>query len=365
MKKKLFKLTIQIALAFVFLEIGLMLITKTKVMDLEEPIYTFENSRRYWAEIDTTFGIWRPSNYHFRHKKKCFDVIYETNAIGARDKERELVANGQSRVVVIGDSFAEGWGVNVDDRFSNILEQKTGKPFLNFAVGSAGMTQECLIYQNKAMSFEHDAVLWMIFPINDFIDDDIEFHPKYSYDRYRAYWVGDYPDYHLEHGLESLDQSHYFQEKPDRVKVILKNFTYTYNLLRWVKYRKRVSDRPQFDPRGEPGYFQFNAGQWDRLRFNIERMKELIGDKKLYLVTLPGEHTFREYHAQSDNLPLVDSLKTLSKTLDFAYLDLLTDGGEETQSEWASYYYDFKCDAHWNEAGHQWAAQTIMEAFPF
>ncbi len=365
MKKRFFRIVIQLGLIFVFLEVGLMLVTKANVIDLEEPIYTFENSRRYWAEIDTTFGIWRPSDYHFRHKKTCFDVIYETNSIGARDRERTVSSSNQSRVVVIGDSFAEGWGVNVEDRFSNILEENTGRPFLNFAVGSAGMTQEYLIYQQKAMPYEHEAVLWMVFPINDLIDDDIDFHAKYSYDRYRAYWVGEYPDYHIEHGLQSLEQSHYYLEKPERLKVLLKNFTYTYNLLRWMKYRKRVSDKPKFDPTNEPGYFQFNAGQWNRIRFNIEQMKKLIGDKKLYLVTLPGEHTFREYQANGGSLPLVDSLKGLSQTLDFEYLDLLTDGDAAAETDWVSYYYDFKCDAHWNEQGHQWAAKSIMEAFSF
>lgn len=358
-------MAVQLILTCIFLELGLMLIAKTKVIELEEPIYTFENSRRYWAEIDTTFGIWRPSNYNFRHKKSCFDVTYQTNAIGARDQERDLQANGKKRVVVIGDSFAEGWGVNVEDRFSNILEQQTGKSFMNFAVGSAGMTQEYLIYKHKAMPFEHEAVLWAVFPINDLIDDDVEFHQKYSYDRYRAYWVGDYPEYHLEHGLQSLEQSHYYLEKPERLKVILKNFTYTYNFLRWLKYRKRVADRPVFDASNEPGYFQFNAGQWDRLRYNIEKMKELLGEKKLYLVTLPGEHTFKEYQVENGSLPLVDSLNALSEKLDFEYLDLLTYGGEEAKSQSTDYYYDFHCDAHWNEAGHQWAAETIMEAFSF
>ncbi|MHA7100205.1 hypothetical protein [Roseivirga pacifica] len=363
MKKRISTLFIQLFLAFVLLEIGILILSKTELIKLEEPIYTFENSRRYWAEIDEDFGVWRHPNYKFRHKKTCFDVRYETNSIGARDKERSVVSNGNKRVVLLGDSFAEGWGVNVEDRFSNLLEEETGSDFLNFAVSGAGMTQQYLIYRNKAMEYDHDAVLWAIFPINDLIDDDIDYHKKYSYDRYRAYWVGDYPNYHLEHGLDSIQQSHYYLESPDRLKVLLKNFTYTYNLLRWFKNRQRKYSKPEFQQKNEPDYFYFTEAQWDRIRYNIEKMKDLLGDKKLYVFTLPGEHTIKAYQNGNNSVPLRDSLKVLSSELDFEYLDLLENTDTKVGFDWSSYYYNEDCDVHWNELGHKWAATSIKEGF--
>lgn len=361
MRKKILKVLIPLSILFISLEIGLMILSKVNIIEIDEPIYSFENSRRFWAENDPDFGVWHSSNYSFRHKKECFDVKYFTNSIGARDTERNISANG-SRVAVIGDSFAEGWGVQDQDRFSNLLEVKTGVEFMNFAVGGAGMTQEYLIYKKKVMSFEHDAVLWALFPINDIVDDDIEFYPKYSHNRYRAYWVGDYPDYHIEHGLDSIQQSHFYFEKPNPLKSFLKNFTYSYNMLRAFKYVYQRTQIPEFDLSDKPpGYFKLNDAQWDRARYNIEKMKEAMGDKKLYIITIPGEHTFKEYYGRNRQVPLRDSLNKWSERLGYEYYDLLSEADQLDSTEWKSLYFD--CDAHWSSKGHAWAAERIDSVF--
>ncbi|MFT6969794.1 MAG: hypothetical protein ACJAXX_000355 [Roseivirga sp.] len=360
MRKKLFKILIPFTMLFIFLELGLMTLSKVGVIKLEEPIYSFDNSRRFWAENDPDFGVWHSANYAFRHKTECFDVKYLTNSIGARDKERNISASG-SRVAVIGDSFAEGWGVEDQDRFSNLLEGRTGVEFMNFAVGGAGMTQEYLIYKNKVMPYEHDAVLWALFPINDIVDDDIEFHAKYSQNRYRAYWVGDYPDYQIEHGLDSVQQSHFYFDKPDRILVLLKNFTYSYNMLRAFKYAYQRTQIPEFDRSSYPGYFNINKAQWNRARYNIEKMKALLGDKKLYIITIPGEHTFKAYNDRNRQVPLRDSLNKWSEKLGYEYYDLLSEADQLDSIEWKSLYFD--CDAHWSTIGHEWAAEKIDSVF--
>ncbi|WP_132644155.1 SGNH/GDSL hydrolase family protein [Roseivirga ehrenbergii] len=360
MRKKLFKILIPFTIFFFSLELGLMILNALNIIKLEEPIYSFDNSRRFWAENDPDFGVWHSANYSFRHKKECFDVKYLTNSIGARDKERQISASG-SRFAVIGDSFAEGWGVEDQDRFSNLLEGRTGIEFMNFAVGGAGLTQEYLIYKKKVMPFEHDAVLWALFPINDIVDDDIEFHAKYSHNRYRAYWVGEYPDYHIEHGLDSVQQSHFYFEKPNNIKSFLKNFTYTYNMLRAFKYVYQRTQVPEFDLSDSPGYFQINDEQWDRTKYSIEKMKEAMGDKKLYIVTIPGDHSYKIYKDHRYEVPLRDSLTKWSAKLGFQYYDLLSEADRMDSTEWKSLYFD--CDAHWNTIGHKWAADKIDSVF--
>ncbi|NVJ46190.1 MAG: SGNH/GDSL hydrolase family protein [Cytophagia bacterium] len=360
MKKKFLRLTLQLILFLSLLELGLMLINNIGLVEFERPLYSFENSSKYWIEIDSTFGIWRTPQNTFRHRKTCFDVYYETNSLGARDIERNKKSQGE-RVVVIGDSFSEGWGVNLDERFSNILERATGLEFLNFGIASTGMTQQYFIYENKAKKFEHNAILWVIFPSNDIVEDDIVLHKLYSSDRYRAYWVGSYPNYHLEHGLDSLSQSAYYKRRRNRVKFILGNFTYTYNALKWIKNNYQYSKAPVNNGTITSGYFKFTNEQWLRIKFNIEKMIEILECKKLYIVTVPSEHDLNIFTNDNFKPILTDSLRNLSKKLNFRYLDLLTQGGD--YSDWLSLYYDQNCDNHWNEKGHAKAAKKIKSEF--
>lgn len=360
MKKKFLRPTLQLILFLSLLELGLMLINNIGLVEFERPLYSFENSSKYWIEIDSTFGIWRTPQNTFRHRKTCFDVYYETNSLGARDIERNKKSQGE-RVVVIGDSFSEGWGVNLDERFSNILERATGLEFLNFGIASTGMTQQYFIYENKAKKFEHNAILWVIFPSNDIVEDDIVLHKLYSSDRYRAYWVGSYPNYHLEHGLDSLSQSAYYKRRRNRVKFILGNFTYTYNALKWIKNNYQYSKAPVNNGTITSGYFKFTNEQWLRIKFNIEKMIEILECKKLYIVTVPSEHDLNIFTNDNFKPILTDSLRNLSKKLNFRYLDLLTQGGD--YSDWLSLYYDQNCDNHWNEKGHAKAAKKIKSEF--
>ncbi|KYG79449.1 hypothetical protein AWW67_13855 [Roseivirga seohaensis] len=360
MKKKLFKIAFQLVLSLVLFELGLMLASHLGFINLERPLYTFENPQRYWVETDSTFGIWRPAKYVFRHKKECFDVSYETNSIGARDTERSRTSQDK-RVVVIGDSFTEGWGVSLKDRFTNRLENSTNLQFLNFGIASVGMTQEYLIYKNKTREFEHDAVLWVIFPANDLVEDDIKFHADYSSDRYRAYWAGSYPNYTLTHGLDSLKQSAYQVQEFSKVKMFLRNFTYTYILLKWIKNNYHSVEPAKFDETKEPGYFTFTEDQWFRVRYNLEKMIEFLGDKKLYITTVPSKLAFDAFLKDDKKPLLVDSLKSLGKQLNFEYFDLLTQ--TKPINNWANLYYSSTCDNHWNSKGHEWAAKEIQSAF--
>ena len=76
-------------------------------------IYQPRFSGNKWRTMKDPWGSWHKANTTDRHQSTCFDVRYASNAIGARDTEFEHVKpGGQTRYVLIGDSFAEGFGVN-------------------------------------------------------------------------------------------------------------------------------------------------------------------------------------------------------------------------------------------------------------
>jgi len=87
-----------------------------------------------WRNEKSLWGAWHRPNSTSRHSRTCFDVTYHSNSIGARS-QREFTRNANS-ITLLGDSFAEGYGVEEQYTVSNLLQTMLDKPVLNF--GSAG-----------------------------------------------------------------------------------------------------------------------------------------------------------------------------------------------------------------------------------
>jgi hypothetical protein len=68
-----------------------------------------------------------------------FRTDYRTNSKGLRDDELSLK---KPEIIVLGDSYAMGWGVQQDETFAQQLEKITGKNVLNAAMSSYGTARE-------------------------------------------------------------------------------------------------------------------------------------------------------------------------------------------------------------------------------
>ncbi|HCU24021.1 MAG TPA: hypothetical protein DF383_03310, partial [Deltaproteobacteria bacterium] len=89
-------------------------------------------------------------------------------SFGMRDKDRTLISK-QSRTVMLGDSFIEGYGIPEGKRISDLLEKWRGTEHLNFGTaGDFGPTQYYLLYKNLAKKFSHDEIIIALYPRNDF-----------------------------------------------------------------------------------------------------------------------------------------------------------------------------------------------------
>jgi hypothetical protein len=83
------------------------------------------------------FYVLRPGECRFRNLE--FDTTLRINSGGFRDAEAALKSPD---VVVLGDSFAMGWGVDASETFSSLLGQRTGLKVLNTGVSSYGTVRE-------------------------------------------------------------------------------------------------------------------------------------------------------------------------------------------------------------------------------
>jgi hypothetical protein len=354
-----------LCITLLLFEIVLGVFIRYNDLKVELPTYTFENTNSFWFDANEDFGTIHLPKDSYRQKKTCFDVVYKSNSHGFRDEERNK-QDEEKRVLVIGDSFIEGIGVDANYRVSNLLETKTGIPHLNFGVaGNFGPTQYYMLYKTLASKFTHDALLIGLLPSNDFIDDDYEINQKFGSNRYRPFLKGKYPNYALVYHLDSIHKSSAKPRRQHFFKKFLKNFTYSYNMLLYVKARMQISVIPKEGLLSEneiPTYFNYSTAQMNRMKYALEQIKLIAGKKRVMVFSIP---TFQEmeYYKLNGTNPLGKDLKFFCDSVNIDYLDLLPITSSLTTEEYKNHF--LSCDGHWSKNGNAFAMQQINNYFEY
>ncbi len=126
------------------------------------------------AQHDPTIGYTlKPGACTFGGRE--FMNRYDINSLGTRDNEASLQ---HPEIIVAGDSFAMGWGVNQSDTFAKKLGNNTGIKVLNAAVASYGTAREMMILHRLST----DGMKYLIIQYcgND-IDENREFYLNHNY----------------------------------------------------------------------------------------------------------------------------------------------------------------------------------------
>lgn len=130
------------------------------------PGYTGNNKSYSWYKYkpNSTWSTQYPSN-----ERRYFDsnnqIEYTINSDGFRDYQFGPKKPGIFRIVVIGDSYALGEGVKLEDCFSKVLEKKLREKNNNIEVYNLGVNgydirDELAILQNNLDLFKPDMVIW-------------------------------------------------------------------------------------------------------------------------------------------------------------------------------------------------------------
>jgi len=178
----------------------------------ERPTIQFEPAcARYDAALGYTL---KPGSCTFGGRE--FMNPYNVNSLGMRDGEQALQ---HPEVIVAGDSFAMGWGVNHEETFAAQLQKKTGLKVLNAAVSSYGTAREMMILKRTPT----DRLKYLIIQYcgND-LEENREFYGQHNrlptmtsrqYDEYQAayqdsqrYFFGKYLWIKIKKRWEEMEQ---------------------------------------------------------------------------------------------------------------------------------------------------------------
>lgn len=123
---------------------------------------------RLLHEADRKLGFRLKSNATTRYRTGDFDTVVRINAAGLRDREhQEARAPGTYRILILGDSFTMGLGVNLEEAYPSLLEKTlnetrrgpVGFEVINAGVDGYGTEQEFLYLQELALRYRPDLVV--------------------------------------------------------------------------------------------------------------------------------------------------------------------------------------------------------------
>jgi lysophospholipase L1-like esterase len=127
--------------------------------------------RQYWQH-DPLLGWRHRPGQDGAHAHADFRVGVSINALGLRDRERKQEPPpGRRRLLLLGDSFAWGYGVEARERFGDRLEERHPEwEVVNAGVSGWGTDQQLLWFREEGRALRPDAVLLLFHP-NDFLDN--------------------------------------------------------------------------------------------------------------------------------------------------------------------------------------------------
>ena len=348
-----------LVISFITLEFTSMAAIEVGLIAADKPNYLMPGLRPFWINSNPHFGVWHEPNTEYVHTKSCFSVTYRTNSYGARDRMRQ--SHGEApRVVVIGDSFVEGYGLDRKDRTTDILEASSGIQHLNFGTsGHFGPTQSLLLYKHLAKRFHHNVVLFGLLPDNDFTDDDPAHTSSYPR-QYRPYYVEKGDKYILEY--VNVDQKGFLERDIRREKRrffnrALRNFTYAANAINYLLQLYKQKAIHFKDGRVETastysGYYDFTKSQIERLVYVLEQMLIEVEGRTFFVFVIP-----RPADMQGAPAPLLSILDLLAGEYQNLHIIDLRENFAR-QKNWVDFYRE--CDGHWSPAGAKAAADALL-----
>lgn len=270
-----------------------------------------------------TFYRNRPG-YRGRFKNREFDTEVVIDAHGLRAGDPPP-APADRTLLVLGDSFAFGWGVEANEAAPGRLAQlMPGWRVLNAGVSGWGTSQQAAYLETRGIRLKPDRLLLMFVP-----NDPAENRIRYRFDNGRLLW--DEPG---EGAAARMDRR-------------LRRWSAWWVLLRRLAQRAGLIG-------ADPGGVREDDELWGEELFHLNRIASAARRHRIPLAVAyvpgegPGDRPVREAGAAR--------LEAWTRDAGVPFLDLT--GALEKSVERGEKPY-FRLDDHWSPAGHRAAAEAI------
>jgi GDSL-like lipase/acylhydrolase family protein len=337
------------------------------------------NPNKLYCEYDSLLGWRKIPNIEGKHKTEEYEVVEQINSMGIRGPEYSLEKDsGEYRILVIGDSFAEGYMVSFEDLFSEVMKDSLNKncgnafyQVVNTGTGGYSTDQEVLYFEKYGAAFNPDLTILM-FCIND---------PWYN--TVNRYWRGFKPMFTIEG--DSLRLTNVPVPKPmtrsfyEKVKEWMLQHSHLVsgikNLKDKVNYARDDQTVPEefriyktSNPAEMAKSWQVTAALLDRMHrkasaagsnflvFYIPEKIEVFPDAwQQFLTTYSLDEQYFD-HA----LPR-RKLQSICDSLKIHLLDPAPVFVDAAKADPAANFY-FKHDWHWNTGGNQLAGKILADS---
>lgn len=123
-------------------------------------------------QYDPTLGWRLLPNLEGPFERPQFRTYVKINQLGLRDRDRSYEKQqDKKRILVLGDSFVWGYGVNAEETLTRRLEAElAGAEVINAGVTAYGTTQELLWLEREGVKYHPDLVVLVLYK-NDILDN--------------------------------------------------------------------------------------------------------------------------------------------------------------------------------------------------
>jgi len=363
-KKEIVYKFLIVLFTYLLTELVCFIFIKTGYIPARLPAFHFVSVNDFSMRLvkNKEWGVWHKPG-QFTYQDGCLEMDNFYNSYGARDKERTKSSTDINRVILLGDSFVEGFGVKENKRFSNLLEKQTGREMMNFSCNSFSPLQAVLMYKNLASEYTHNTIIFGIFPFNDIPDDDIEITGNNEV--YKPFLIKTDTGFSVKF-TGTFNPADTFINKSkgsftERTVRVLKAFTCWYNIVSYLKLRNSENKKMKNSSVKIPSYyFDFSASQIERLGEILKELRKSAVNKRIIVFTIPVVQDFLRMEKESTQPPLPGELKKICSENNMEYLDL-TGLIKAAGKPYRNFY--FYCDPHWNESGHKLVADILTNQF--
>lgn len=324
------KLSIFILVFIIFFEFCSIIASKFNLLIFNsDPLYfKKEYSGSEFSYDDPKIGTWNESNKITRHKSKCFDVSYQFNNIGARDDKNYYESTFDESIIVLGDSFPAGYGIDTEKTFFKIVENNLGKNLINLSAQGTDPRDYWNRFNHFVKNENYAEIVYFFLPQNDFISRKKD-------------------------KLENNKRAKKRNSLSTVIKQILSKYTYSYNALASIKFLYFNEDKSYQN-------FSYNFQNKEIIDYTYSYVEKImkIENKRKTLIIIPARKDF-QYNGNDKSykkLYWYEQLKKMSKLYNFMFIDLYDIFLVDEQ-----YKYYHECDGHWNEFGNKIVSEYYLK----